>query len=44
MKKFLISVAALALAAPMFAQSQPQRVAVIDVQKVLSTSTAGKQA
>ena len=44
MKKFLISVAALALAAPMFAQSQPQRLAVIDVQKVLSTSTAGKQA
>jgi len=42
MKKFLTSVAALALAVPMFAQSAPARVAVIDVQKVLSQSTAGK--
>ena len=42
MKKFLTSVAALALAVPMFAQSAPQRMAVIDVQKVLSQSTAGK--
>ena len=42
MKKFLISAAAFVLAAPMFAQSQPQRLAVIDVQKVLSTSSAGK--
>lgn len=44
MKKFLGSVAALALAAPMFAQSAPQRLAVIDVQKVLQNSTAGKAA
>ena len=44
MKKFLISVAALALAAPMFGQSQPARLAVIDVQKVLTQSTAGKAA
>jgi len=44
MKKFLMSVAALALAAPMFAQSGPARVAVIDVQKVLTQSTAGKAA
>lgn len=44
MKKFLISVAVAALAAPMFAQSAPQRVAIIDVQKVLTQSTAGKAA
>ena len=44
MKKFLGSVAALALAAPMFAQSAPQRLAVIDVQKVLQNSSAGKAA
>jgi len=44
MKKILISVAALALAAPMFAQNAPQRVAVIDVQKVLTQSAAGKVA
>lgn len=44
MKKFLISVAVAALAAPMFAQSTPQRVAIIDVQKVLTQSTAGKAA
>jgi outer membrane protein len=43
MKKSLILVAAFALAAPMFAQSAPQRLAVIDVQKVLTQSTAGKQ-
>lgn len=43
MKKFLISVAVAALAAPMFAQA-PQRVAVIDVQKVLTQSTLGKAA
>jgi outer membrane protein len=42
MKRFLMSVAALALAAPMFAQGQPQRLAVIDVQKVLAQSAAGK--
>ena len=44
MKKFLISIAALALAAPMFAQYTPARVAVVDVQKVLTQSTAGKAA
>ena len=44
MKKFLISIAVAALAAPMFAQNTPARVAVIDVQKVLSQSTAGKAA
>jgi outer membrane protein len=43
MKKFLISVAVAALAAPMFAQA-PARVAVIDVQKVLTQSTLGKAA
>jgi outer membrane protein len=44
MKKLLVSVAALALAAPMFGQTQPARLAVIDVQKVLTQSTAGKAA
>ncbi|HEV7242143.1 MAG TPA: OmpH family outer membrane protein [Thermoanaerobaculia bacterium] len=44
MKKFLVSVAVAALAAPMFAQTTPARVAVIDVQKVLTQSTAGKSA
>ena len=44
MKKFLVAVAATALAAPMFAQTPPARVAVIDVQKVLTQSTAGKAA
>lgn len=44
MKKFLVSMAVAALAAPMFAQSTPQRVAIIDVQKVLTQSTAGKAA
>ena len=44
MKKFLISIAVAALAAPMFAQGTPARVAVIDVQKVLTQSTAGKAA
>lgn len=44
MKKALISIAVAALAAPMFAQSAPQRFAVIDVQKVLTQSTAGKAA
>jgi len=44
MKKFLISIAVAALAVPMFAQSTPARVAVIDVQKVLTQSTAGKAA
>ncbi len=44
MKKLLISVVALALAAPMFAQTAPARVAVIDVQRVLANSAAGKAA
>ncbi len=44
MKKLVISIAVAALAAPMFAQNSPQRVAVIDVQKVLTQSTAGKVA
>jgi len=44
MKKFLVTIAVAALAAPMFAQTAPQRVAVIDVQKVLTQSTAGKAA
>jgi outer membrane protein len=44
MKKFLITIAVAALAAPMFAQNTPARVAVVDVQKVLTQSTAGKAA
>jgi len=44
MKKLLVAVAAAALALPMFAQTTPARVAVIDVQKVLTQSTAGKAA
>ena len=44
MKKLLISIAVAALAAPMFAQNTPARVAVVDVQKVLTQSTAGKAA
>jgi len=44
MKKFLVTVAVAALAAPMFAQNAPARMAVIDVQKVLTQSTAGKAA
>ena len=44
MKKFLVSVAVAALAAPMFAQTTPARVAVIDVNKVLTQSSSGKAA
>ncbi len=44
MKKFLVTMAVAALATPVFAQNTPARVAVIDVQKVLSQSTAGKAA
>jgi outer membrane protein len=45
MKKFLVTVAMAALAAPMFAQnSAPARMAVIDVQRVLQQSVAGKAA
>ena len=44
MKKFLVSLAVAALAAPMFAQSAPARLAVIDVNKVLMSSAPGKAA
>ncbi|HEV2721119.1 MAG TPA: OmpH family outer membrane protein [Thermoanaerobaculia bacterium] len=45
MKKFLVSMAVAALAIPALAQSSaPQRVAVIDVNRVLATSAAGKVA
>ncbi len=45
MKKFLVSMAVAALAIPALAQSSaPARVAVIDVNRVLSSSTAGKTA
>ena len=44
MKKFLVTVAMAAIATPMFGQASPGRVAVIDVQKVLTQSTAGKAA
>ncbi len=44
MKKFLVAVAVAALATPMFAQNTPARIAVIDVQKVLTQSSAGKAA
>lgn len=44
MKKVLMTMAAAALALPVFAQSAPNRVAVIDVQRVLTTSNAGKAA
>src|SRR5215212_8564116 len=44
MKKLLVSMAVAAMALPMFAQTTPARVAVIDVQKVLTSSTAGKAA
>ena len=45
MKKFLVSMAVAALALPVLAQSSaPMRVAVIDVNKVLRDSAAGKVA
>ena len=44
MKKFLVAVAVAALATPLFAQNTPARVAVIDVQKVLTQSVSGKAA
>ncbi len=43
MKKFLVTIAVAALAAPMFAQA-PQRLAVVDVNKVLLNSAPGKTA
>ena len=44
MKKLLVAVTVAALSTSAFAQSLPMRLAVIDVQRVLATSTAGKQA
>jgi outer membrane protein len=45
MKKLLVALAVAALSVPAFAQgTSPMRVAVIDVQRVLATSTAGKAA
>lgn len=44
MKKFLVAVAVAALAPVALAQNTPARVAVIDVNKVLTQSTAGKAA
>lgn len=44
MKKFIVAVAMAALAVPAFAQNTPARVAVVDVQKVLTQSTPGKAA
>ena len=45
MKKIVISMAVAALALPVFAQNAaPARLAVIDVQRVLNTSIAGKAA
>ena len=45
MKKFLTTIAIAALAIPAFAQqSAPARFAVLDVQRVLNTSNAGKTA
>jgi outer membrane protein len=44
MKKFIVTVAMAALAVPALAQNAPQRVAVVDVQKVLTQSAPGKAA
>lgn len=44
MKKFLVSLAVAAIALPTFAQTVPARVAVVDVGRVLTSSTAGKAA
>lgn len=44
MKKLLISMAVAAMAMPVLAQTAPSRMAVIDVQKVLTQSTSGKAA
>lgn len=44
MKKFFVSMAVAALAIPALAQTTPARVAVIDVNKVLTQSSAGKAA
>ncbi len=44
MKKAVISLFAILMAVPMMAQTVPSRIAVINVQKVLADSTAGKAA
>lgn len=44
MKKAILSVFAILLTMPLFAQSAPSRIAVIDVQRVLAGSEAGKAA
>ena len=44
MKKLTMWVAAAVIAAPLLAQNVPARVAVVDVQRVLTTSVAGKAA
>ena len=44
MKKFIVTVAMATLAVPALAQTAPQRVAVVDVQKVLTQSAPGKAA
>ena len=44
MKKFLVSMAVAAIAMPALAQNVPARVAVVDVQKVLTQSAPGKAA
>ncbi|HUF19109.1 MAG TPA: OmpH family outer membrane protein [Thermoanaerobaculia bacterium] len=42
MKKFALTAVSLLVSVSVFAQTAPSRVAVIDVRKVLSESTAGK--
>jgi outer membrane protein len=44
MKKFSMFLIAVVAASPMFAQTAPARIAVINVQKVLTDSSAGKVA
>lgn len=44
MKKTIFTLFAILVAAPLFAQSAPSRIAVIDVQRVLAGSEAGKAA
>lgn len=44
MKKALLTIFAILIAAPMFAQGAPSRIAIIDVQRVLAGSEAGKKA
>ncbi|MCI0706967.1 MAG: OmpH family outer membrane protein [Ignavibacteriae bacterium] len=44
MKKLLVSLMVVAIAVPALAQNVPTRVAVIDVQRVLTQTSAGKAA